>query len=103
MLLVLISMMMATILTVAAAKETAWEGAALLAVYALGIGIPFLAAALFVRPFLGVMKRLRPYMRAIETAIGVLLVVTGLLMLTGTFQEIGLWLYRTVPAFSAIG
>jgi cytochrome c-type biogenesis protein len=94
---------LATILTVAAAKESAWEGAALLTIYALGIGIPFLAAALFVRPFLGVMKRLRPHMRAIETAIGVLLVATGLLMLTGSFQEIGLWLYRTVPALGTIG
>jgi cytochrome c-type biogenesis protein len=94
---------LATILTVAAAKDSAWEGAALLAVYALGIGIPFLAAALFVRPFLGVMKRLRPHMRAVETAMGALLVATGALMLLGAFQEIGLWLYRTVPVFGTIG
>jgi cytochrome c-type biogenesis protein len=94
---------LATILTVAAAKESAWEGAALLTVYALGIGVPFLAAALFVRPFLGVMKRLRPHMRAIEIAIGALLVATGLLMLIGSFQEIGLWLYRTAPVLGTIG
>jgi cytochrome c-type biogenesis protein len=94
---------LATVLTVAAAKDSAWEGAALLAVYALGIGIPFLAAALFVRPFLGAMKRLRPHMRAVETAMGALLVATGALMLLGAFQEIGLWLYRTVPVFGTIG
>src|SRR5690606_13000779 len=69
---------LATILTVAGAKDSAWEGAALLTVYALGIGIPFLAAALFVRPFLGVMKRVGSRMRVIEIAIGTLLVATGL-------------------------
>jgi cytochrome c-type biogenesis protein len=94
---------LATILTIAAAQDSAWKGTALLTVYALGIGVPFLAAALFVRPFLGVMKRLRPHMRAIETAIGALLVATGLLMLAGAFQEIGLWLYRVLPVLGTIG
>jgi cytochrome c-type biogenesis protein len=94
---------LATILTIAAAQDSAWRGASLLTVYALGIGLPFLAAALFVRPFLGVMKRLRSHMRAIETAVGALLVATGLLMVAGAFQEIGLWLYRTLPVLGTIG
>lgn len=94
---------LATILSLAATKEQAWEGAALLAAYALGIGIPFLAAALFVRPFLGLMKRLRGYLHAVEIATGVLLIATGVLMLLGSFQEIGLWLYRAFPSLGTIG
>lgn len=94
---------LAAILTVAAAKEQVWEGAALLTVYALGIGVPFLAAALFAGPFLRLLKRMRRHMRAVELAMGGLLVATGLLIMSGSFQEIGLWLYERFPAMGRIG
>ncbi len=94
---------LATILTVAAGREEMWEGAMLLTVYSLGIGIPFLAAAAFAGAFLGAMARLRPHMRKIELALGALLVATGLMILTGTFTELGFWLLRTFPSLGQVG
>jgi cytochrome c-type biogenesis protein len=94
---------LAAILTVAATQEDAVRGAVLLGAYALGIGLPFLAAALFIRPFLGVLRRLKPQMRRIEQALGVLLILTGLLISAGAFEEIGYWLLRAFPALGRLG
>lgn len=94
---------LAGILTIAAAADSAWEGAALLFAYALGIGVPFLLAAAFVTPFLRFVQRFRRHFRAVEIAVGVLLVVTGLMVLTGTFQEIGAFLLDRWPDLGRFG
>ena len=94
---------LAGILTIAAAQEGAAQGALLLFVYALGIGLPFLLAAAFAARFIGLASRLRPWMRPIEWAIGGLLVVTGILLMTGSFPRIGSWLLDTFPALGNLG
>lgn len=94
---------LATILFVAGAEETALRGAGLLAVYSLGIGLPFLAAAAFARPFLGWMKRFRRYMGLVEKVMGGLLVVTGLLFATGQMATLSYWLLETFPALGTFG
>jgi cytochrome c-type biogenesis protein len=88
---------LAPILTLAGAKESVAEGGALLGVYALGMGVPFLAAAAAAPWFLRLMKRARPVLRHVERALGALLVATGILFVTGTFRDIGVWLYETFP------
>lgn len=94
---------LAAILFVAGSDGDAWRGASLLAAYALGIGIPFLAAALAMRPFLGFLKGFRRHLGRIEQAMGGLLVLTGILFLTGTMPEIAFWLLETFPALGRIG
>lgn len=94
---------LATILFVAAAEDTLWKGAALLGVYALGIGIPFLLAALFARPFLALMQRFRRHLHRVEQVMGALLVITGVLFITGSVNEIGYWLLETFPALGQVG
>lgn len=94
---------LATILFVAAAKDTAVQGAMLLATYALGIGLPFLAAGLFAGRFIRFATRFKKHMRAIEMAMGGLLVVTGVLFMTGQMSRIAQWLLDTFPAFSNVG
>ena len=79
------------------------EGAVLLFVYSLGIGVPFLLAAAFVTPFLGFVQRFRRHLRAVEIAMGALLVVTGAMVLTGTFQEIGAWMLERWPGLGGFG
>jgi cytochrome c-type biogenesis protein len=72
-----------SILTIAAVKATAWRGAYLLAVYSLGLGIPFLAAGAafdFLRPLL---RRLSKYTGLVRAVSGLLLVAAGILVLTG--------------------
>ncbi len=94
---------LAGVLTIAAASDSVAEGALLLFVYALGIGVPFLIAAAFVTPFLGFVQRFRRHLRAVEIAMGALLVVTGVMVLTGTFQEVGGWMLERWPGLGRLG
>ena len=88
---------LAPILALAGAKESVAEGGILLGIYALGIGVPFLAAAATASWFLRLVKRTRPYLRHVERVLGVLLIATGILFITGSFRDIGIWLYETFP------
>lgn len=94
---------LATILMVAATGESIWYGTSLLTLYAAGIGLPFLAAALGVRPFMRFMARFRKHMRTVEIVIGSLLILTGVLIFTGSLADIGQWLLETFPIFSRVG
>ncbi|MFN3449372.1 MAG: cytochrome c biogenesis CcdA family protein [Roseococcus sp.] len=94
---------LAGILTIAASRGGALEGATLLFAYAMGIGIPFLLAAAFATPFLGFVQRFRPHFRKVEIALGLLLIATGLLVMTGGFQEIGAWMIERWPELGRFG
>lgn len=94
---------LASILFIAAAEETAWRGATLLAAYAAGIGIPFLLAALAARPFIAFMQRFRAHIHRIEQITGVLLVLTGILFLTGSMGTLAYWLLETFPRLGRLG
>ncbi|HEV7336746.1 MAG TPA: cytochrome c biogenesis protein CcdA [Bosea sp. (in: a-proteobacteria)] len=94
---------LATALMVAGAEGTAARGATLLAAYSLGIGVPFLLAAVFAGPFLNLMARFRRHMPVVEKTMGAALVVTGLLFMTGTMPVLAGWLLQTFPALGTIG
>jgi len=94
---------LAAILFVAGAKDSALEGALLLTLYALGIGLPFLAAALAAGPFRAFMTRFKRSMAAMEKIMGALLVATGLLFLTGGMADIAYWLLDSFPSLGDIG
>jgi cytochrome c-type biogenesis protein len=94
---------LAAILSVAATEETVWKGAGLLAVYSAGLGIPFLAAAFAMEPFIRFMKRFRAHFGTVEKVVGVLLVVTGVAFLTGGMQSFSFWLLQTFPALATLG
>lgn len=94
---------LATILMVAATGESIWNGVSLLSLYAAGIGVPFLIAALAVKPFMAFMRRFRRHMRAVELTIGFLLVGTGVLIFTGGLADISQWMLETIPAFNTVG
>lgn len=88
---------LAAILFMAGAEDTAWRGAALLFVYSLGMGLPFLAASIFAGPFVMLMKKMRAHLGMIEKVMGGLLVLTGILFMTGQMSVIGTWLLETFP------
>jgi len=94
---------LAAILTMAAQEQTLMAGTALLAVYALGLGVPFLVAALFVRPFLRWARGFRRHMGLVEKAMGGLLIVVGVMMFTGSFERLAFWLLETFPVLGTIG
>ena len=91
------------ILSIAATEASVERGTTLLAVYAIGLGIPFLLAAGFIDRAIGVMNRLKPHMKTIERAMGVLLVAVGVALLTGAFSAFSFWLLETFPALGALG
>ena len=94
---------LAAILFLAGSKDSAWQGASLLFIYSLGIGLPFLAAALFAGPFLRLMSRAKAHMHTLERVMGGLLVGTGFLFMTGQMPTIAYWLLELFPALGTIG
>ena len=91
------------ILSMAAQESSVSRGMLLMALYAIGLGIPFLLAAIFIRRFMGVMTRFKRHMGMIEKAMGVLLLAVGVLLITGGFADMSFWLLETFPALGAIG
>jgi cytochrome c-type biogenesis protein len=94
---------LATILSVAGSRDTVGDGALLLAVYSLGLGVPFLIAALFAARFVLFMRRFRRHFPLVERAMGGVLVITGALFLSGGMQRASFWLLENFPALSTIG
>ncbi|MFN7025152.1 MAG: cytochrome c biogenesis CcdA family protein [Pseudorhizobium sp.] len=94
---------LAAILFVAGGEGTAAKGSLLLAAYSLGIGIPFIASAVFASRFLDWAARFRKHMRKVEIALGLFLIMTGILFVTGQMSAIAFWLLETFPVFLAIG
>jgi cytochrome c-type biogenesis protein len=94
---------LATILTVAASREDLGYGVALLATYALGLGIPFLLAALAVRPFMRFLQRFRRHIRTVEIVAGALLTITGILIFTSSLGQFSYFLLETFPWLATLG
>lgn len=91
------------ILSIAASEASIARGTLLLAVYAAGLGIPFLLVAMFMGRAVGVMNALKRHMRAIEAAMGILLLVVGLALVTGAFSSFSYWLLENLPALGLLG
>lgn len=91
------------ILSIAATESSVARGTVLLAVYAAGLGIPFLLAAIFVQRSMGVMNRLKKHMGTIEKVMGLMLVAVGLALLTGAFSAFSWWLLETFPGLAILG
>ena len=91
------------ILSLAASEASVVRGTSLLAVYAVGLGLPFIAVAAFL-PSLGpLMAWMKRHMDRIERIMGLLLWTIGLLMLTGGFSAMSFWLLETFPALALLG
>jgi cytochrome c-type biogenesis protein len=91
------------ILSLAASEASVTRGTLLLAVYALGLGVPFLLVAAFLPRLTGAMSWMKRHMEQIERAMGLLLWTIGLLMLTGGFSAMSFWLLENVPFLATLG
>ena len=90
---------LAAILTVAAAQETVGEGIRLLAIYSMGLAIPFLLTAIAINKFFKVFAKIRRYHHAIEIASGALIVIIGVLIFTNRFTLIANYLSQYLPTY----
>lgn len=91
------------ILSLAASEASVARGTLLLAVYAAGLGIPFLLVAAFLPRLTGLMNWMKRHMDQIERIMGLLLWTIGLLMLTGGFAAFSYWLLEMFPALALVG
>lgn len=91
------------ILSLAASEGSVARGTMLLAIYAIGLGVPFLLVAAFLPRLQGLMGWMKRHMEQIERVMGLLLWTIGLLMLTGGFSAFSFWLLETFPALAVLG
>ncbi|MDJ0995070.1 MAG: cytochrome c biogenesis protein CcdA [Dinoroseobacter sp.] len=94
---------LAAILFTAAGQDSATQGALLLFTYGLGMTLPFIAAALFIGPFMAWMARFRRHLGLVEKLMGALLILFGVLIATNSINIIAQWMLETIPWFSTIG
>lgn len=91
------------ILGVAAARDTVGDGALLLAVYSLGLAVPFWIAAGFSGAFMRFLSRFRKHLGVVEKVMGLLLVLTGLAFIFGFVSDAAIWFQQTFPILMQIG
>lgn len=92
-----------SILSLAMQQGSVGSGAALLTVYAFGLGIPFILVAAFFPRMSGLMAFMKRHMGRIERVMGLLLWTVGLMMLTGGFAQFSGWLLNTLPPWMLLG
>ncbi len=91
------------ILTLSALSATASSGIALLTLYSLGLGLPFLASALFAD---GLLRRWRTARRAgrfLQVGAGAIMIVMGAAVITGAMSVFSFWLIENIPMLARIG
>ena len=95
--------MLAAILAVAAAEDSVGQGMRLLFVYSMGLGIPFVLAALAIGPFMDFLTRFRKHLGRVEKVMGGALVVTGIMFITGSMTTLAIWMLEMFPSLAYIG
>ncbi len=91
------------ILGVAASRDTVGEGALLLAIYSLGLAVPFWIAAGFSGAFMRFLTRFRRHLGMVEKVMGVFLILTGLAFIFGFVSSVAIWFQQTFPILMQIG
>ena len=91
------------ILTVSAASATALDGVALLAVYSLGLGVPFLLAAVFTDSLAVRLKAIGRVGRVLQVIAAGIMILMGIAMITGQLSAFGFWLLEAFPLLGRIG
>lgn len=95
--------MLGAILSLVAQNGSAQRGALMMLFYAAGLGVPFLLAAVFLKHFLAAASGLRRHLLLVERAMGGLLILVGLMLVTGIFSDLSFWLLETLPFLQNIG
>ena len=89
---------LAAIYLLASNTQTVGQGALLLAVYSLGLGLPFLLTGAALSTMTGWLRRLNRYLNVVSTITGIFLVIIGILLLLDQFQWLAGWLTERLGA-----
>ncbi|MBB5020946.1 cytochrome c biogenesis CcdA family protein [Desulfurispira natronophila] len=93
---------LAAILTIAASRETIFDGMILLSFFSAGMGIPFILCTLLIGQFLKVLRHTGRTMRIVEIVSGLLLMGIGIMIFTGYMGYIAAWLMEVFPSLATI-
>lgn len=91
--------MLGAILSMAASQTDMQRGVILLAWYSAGLAVPFLLTAWAVETFLDLFKKFRRVMPMVQKVGGALLLLVGVLMVSGQFTRLASWLQALTPEF----
>ena len=92
-----------SILALAAIEETLWKALILLSLYSLGLAIPFIFAGYLTQKFLIISKNFRRNINIFSKIGGIILLITGILILTNQLQSIGFYLFNVFPFLANFG
>jgi cytochrome c-type biogenesis protein len=94
---------LAMILGLAASQESMMKGVLLLVAYSLGLGIPFIVSGVAINAFFAAFGRIRRHMRLVEWVAGGLLILVGILLVSGRLSDLARWFSRLFPFLMTIG
>jgi cytochrome c-type biogenesis protein len=92
-----------SILALASTEQSLNRGILLLFFYSLGLAIPFIISGYLIQKFMVFSKNLKQKMNLIVKIGGILLLVTGILILTNQLQAIGYYLIEYIPLLQNFG
>ena len=92
-----------SILALAALESTLVKGILLLTFYSLGLAIPFILSGFLIQKFMSVSKNLKNNMNIISKSGGVILLITGILIITNQLQAVGFYLLEALPFLQKLG
>jgi cytochrome c-type biogenesis protein len=87
------------IMTMAMQEASLGKTLFLMGAYSVGLGLPFLLSAIFIARAMRLMQRIKPHMRKIEIAMGLLLIVVGVTLFTGSFSMFSGWVLDLMDRF----
>lgn len=92
-----------SVLALASLETTLMKGIILLSIYSIGLAIPFILSGLFITKFLVFSKKTRMHIVKIQKISGYILLVTGVLIVTGKLQTLGFYLLDWFPFLAKLG
>ena len=92
-----------SILALASLETTLVQGILLLITYSIGLGIPFILAGYYLGNFLMFSQKAKKYIEKIQKGSGIILIITGVLILSSKLQSIGFYLLELFPFLGKLG
>ena len=92
-----------SILILASTTENIGKGILLLSSYSLGLAIPFILSGYLIQKFILLSKNIKKKMNVITKVGGILLFLTGILILTNQLQVLGFYILEFIPILNRIG
>ena len=92
-----------SILAFASMENSIYKGISLLSFYSLGLAVPFVLSSLLIKKFLIFSKSAKKYLNKIKKISGFILILTGILIITGKLQILGFYLIEYFPILQKLG